>query len=589
MISLDALAQRAGLAPLDLNFARTAARLAGEDDAAAILGAALASRFTREGHTCVDLRALAGQPMEQPEGAEPLSWPELEGWAATLRASPMVETAPASGTGQRVHAPLVIDSGDRLYLARYWLYQERLADQLRQRAMVDDTRLDPAGVAGRLDRLFAEEDREQRRAAEVAVQGDLAVISGGPGTGKTSTVVKILALLLDLSADPISVLLLAPTGKAAARLTESIRAAKAGRVASLDPALLEAIPEEASTIHRALGWRPDRPTRPSRDRDFPLAADVVVVDEASMVDLALMTRLAEAVRPGARLILLGDRDQLASVEAGAVLASICDAEPGASVVHLRRNYRFGPDSGIARLASAINAGDGAGAVQLLQQKSPDLRWLELSTPSALKRALRPLVCEGYGPYLSCSGAADQLRALAGFRLLCAHRRGAFGVTSINPLVEAVLARELGLRTRSTWYPGRPLLIGRNDYQLRLFNGDVGVVHRDTDGEPRASFPASDGTLRTFAPSRLPPHETVFAMTVHKSQGSEFDQVVVVLPPARSPVVTRELLYTAVTRARDRVTIVGTADVIREAVETPVRRSSGLRDRLSPTAASSAER
>ena len=584
---LDELQGAGILGPLDVRFAVAMARIAGEDSPEVLLGAALASRHARIGHVCVDLPALAGVALEGMPGEEPPRWPELDAWTRALKRSGLVSSPPPD----EVPTPLVLDGAHRLYLARYWQHQVRLARHLIRMASAPSMAVAPhvdhdvleAGLA----RLFpAPDDHQQLQAARTALLRQLAVISGGPGTGKTATVVRILALFAEQAiarGGPVpTVGLVAPTGKAAARLSESVRSALASTARPLDcdSAVLEAIPTEASTIHRTLGWSPSGGFL--HDARRPLALDLLVVDEASMVDLVLMSQIVDALPAGARLILLGDKDQLASVEAGAVLGDLCDAATGPSplresVVHLSRSYRFGPHSGVGRLAAAINRRDRAGVHDLLLN-GPDLDH-RTPTASALRRALEPLVVAEFGALAAPGDPATRLAGLGRFRILCAHRRGHFGVETINGLVERILSRRLGLDTHATWYPGRPVLITTNDYDQRLFNGDVGLTDRAEDGNVCVFFPDSDGSLRPLAPARLPDHDTVFATTIHKSQGSEFDHVLVVLPPTPSPVVTRELLYTAVTRARERVTIFGPTEVIDHAVSTQVQRASGLGDLL----------
>ena len=444
--------------------------------------------------------------------------------AEALRATPLVR-----GPADAKRTPLVLD-GDLLYLDRLWTWQERLVAGLRAR-VGPPLPFDGAG----LERF---EDPGQRLAAATVARQRLAVITGGPGTGKTSIVKGILPLL-----DARRVLLLAPTGKAAARLSEAV-----GR--------------PASTIHRALGARPGQAVW-RHHAGNPVPADLVVVDEASMIDLPTMARLVDAVRPDARLVLLGDPDQLASVEVGAVLGDLRGAavpgrppDRGAAVpgrpslgdsfVRLTRTYRYGEDSGIRALAEAINAGDVAAALAAFGR--PDLERL----PDLRDRAV------------------ERYSSNADFRVLAAHRRGRRGVERLNRDLEAWLAEAGHVDCGDEFYDGRPVMVLQNDPQTRLFNGDVGVCRAG-----RVWF--DDG--RSVHPAALPEHETVYAMTVHKAQGSEFDEVVVVLPDEPSPLLTRELLYTAVTRARKRVALVGSEDVLAAAIATPVERTSGLRRAL----------
>jgi exodeoxyribonuclease V alpha subunit len=421
--------------------------------------------------------------------------------------------------------------------------------------------------------------------------------------------VLLLALLLEqTSGIKPRIAVVAPTGKAAARLAESIQLVKAGL--RCDESIKAALPTETRTIHRLLGVREGSPYF-RHDAANPLAVDVVVVDEASMVDLALMAKLFAAIPRHARVILLGDKDQLASVEAGAVLGDLClpsqvnrftpefsadftsltgETLPSESValtatnafVQLHRNYRFATGSGLRQLSEAVNAGDADGAVRLLRglTATDGVTWNESPSPARLREALRDQVLAGYRSYLEAIEPADALRQLSRFRILGAVRHGPWGVERLNRLVEEILAAE-GLIVREpneANYRGRPVQVTRNDYDLRLFNGDVGLMlAAENDASLRIVFPDADNTVRSLAPQRLPEHETVFAMTVHKSQGSEFERVLLVLPDAASPVVTRELLYTGLTRARAHVELWSTEATLRQAVATPVRRASGLRE------------
>ncbi len=443
-----------------------------------------------------------------------------------------------------------------------------------------------------------------------------SVISGGPGTGKTTTVAKILVLLLEQSGIDLEIALAAPTGKAAARLKESIISSK--NKGSSEPGYLdcpdrvkEAIPEEASTLHRLLGFISGSPYF-RHDQENPLTADIVVVDEASMVDMALMSKLLQALLPRTRLILLGDKNQLASVEAGAVLGDICDTgnihsfskkfcrdfkevtgggilvfpegsdNPSISdcIVQLQTSYRFDENSGIEALSRAVNTGDRAKAETILTSgKYTDLVWKPL--PGDLMRTIEDTVIKGYESYLkSLEDPGSIFDLFDRFRILCALREGPFGVIAVNRLAERILKNAGLINPVGRWYEGRPVMITRNDYTLNLFNGDVGIVLRDPEtGDHRVFFPLSGGEYRKIHPVRLPEHETVFAVTVHKSQGSEFDSVSLVLPDRDTPVLTRELLYTGITRARDNVEISGTLDVFKMAVSRRIERTSGLRDAL----------
>ncbi|MEO8439087.1 MAG: exodeoxyribonuclease V subunit alpha, partial [Spartobacteria bacterium] len=346
---------------------------------------------------------------------------------------------------------------------------------------------------------------------------------------------------------------------------------------------------EATTIHRLLGYLPGSPYF-RHDAERPLNADVVIVDEASMVDLALMAKLVAAVRPEARLILLGDRDQLASVEAGSVLADICAAAESATpdeplhgaVVELRRNYRFAPTGGIYRVSTAINAGDADAAIAAFEQDAGgEAQWQPLPAAAKLPGALRERVVAAFHPCLETEDPLHALEQLQRFRILCALRHGPFGVENLNAIAEQILAGAGLITPRQGWYRGRPLTITQNDYNFGLFNGDSGIVLPDSEGggELRAFFVSAEGRLRRFLPSRLPSHETAFAMTVHKSQGAEFDRLLLILPEQDSPLLTRELLYTAITRAREQVEIWSSEPVLRASLARRVTRTSGLREAL----------
>jgi exodeoxyribonuclease V alpha subunit len=509
--------------------------------------------------------------------------------------------------------PLILDASNRLYLHRYWKHEQTLAAALRDRIHRRPALAIPAPTLREsLDRLFPNSGAgpdDQKLAAWMAATRGLTVITGGPGTGKTRTVVWMLAALLEArGTEPLEIAICAPTGKAASRIAESILKAQAELPCS--DAVKARLPRTATTLHRLLGTIPFSP-RFRRDAGNPLTADVVVVDEASMVDLALMTRLVQALRPGARLVLVGDKDQLASVEAGNVLGELCgqaarrlysretamEAAAGAGVVlspdevgdqsagladcivELRRNWRFGSQSGLSTLSAAINAGEVEGVRRQLNEGHAVHR--PLPSPPRLAAELALHIGEALRSQMRERDPLAALAAAARFRVLTAVRKGPFGMESINAACEALLRADGLIAGTGAWYAGRPVMVTRNDAELRLFNGDVGVCLPDPEagGELRVFFADSEGRLRSLPPSRLPEHETVFAMTVHKSQGSEFDRVLLVLPDRDSPLLTRELIYTAVTRARSGVEVWSTPAVLQAAILRRTDRASGLRDTL----------
>jgi exodeoxyribonuclease V alpha subunit len=588
------------------------------------LATALAVRALRLGNVCLDVRRVRhtvtvdaapseGAGHDDPrrvDGAN-LPWPDVDAWLDRLRASPAV----ADGDSEPARRPLRL-VGDRLYLDRSWRQERLVAADLARRAATPAGGVDTGELAVGLARLYPGEGPDlQRLAAAAAVLRRCSVLAGGPGTGKTTTAARILALLDDQAATAgrklPRVALAAPTGKAAARLQQSVNA-EAVVLDVADDRRRRLADLEASTLHRLLGRRPGPEGRFYHDRRNRLPHDVVVVDETSMVSLALLAALIDALRADARLVLLGDPEQLASVEAGAVLADIVgpvthglvmgrstrstlttvtaqmvDAEeppPGVAIgdgiVVLRRVHRFG--AVIAALAEAIQAGDPDETVHLLDGSHAELTWAGDDGPGPDLAAIRHQVVRSGRDVLDAAVAGDgvgALTALATMRILCAHRRGPHGVAAWADRVDGWLIAALGdRRSQEAWYVGRPVLVTANDHELGLANGDVGVVVSSADGERRVAFERHDRVVE-ISPARLQAFETVHAMTIHKSQGSQFDRVVVVLPDPGSPLLTRQLFYTAVTRARQGVTVVGSEAAIRAAVDTRIARASGLADRL----------
>lgn len=558
------------LTAADVHVATRLAELTGTESDDVRLGVALAVRAARHGSVCVDLGELAGDP----DDAD-LPWPEADGWAERVAGSPL-----ASASVVQVEHGL-------LYLDRYWREEGQVRDDLVSRGSTAAPSVDETRLLERAEELFPGEGyAEQRAAALAAARQWTTVLTGGPGTGKTTTVAGLLALLADQAeADGrrLRIALTAPTGKAAARLQEAVEAAQGGdRFSARDRARLADL--GASTLHRLLGWRPESSTRFRHHRGNTLPHDVVVVDETSMVSLTMMARLLEAVRPDARLILVGDPDQLASVEAGAVLADLVQGlahRSPTAVAALRTSHRFGRS--IGTLAESLRDGDADRVLELLRSGDPAMSLVDPDDPET-PDALRSLLLAHALEVRSAALDGDARRAVASLdahRLLCAHRDGPWGVQHWNRQVERWLGEATGHPVGSAWgqewYAGRPLLVTANDYGLDLFNGDTGVVLREGD-ELRAVV-AGVREHRRFATSRLGDIETLHAMTVHKSQGSQAREVTVLLPPDDSPLLTRELFYTAVTRAEDRIRVVGTEAAVRAAVGTRAQRATGLRLRL----------
>ena len=655
---LDRWVERGWLRALDRAFVAFLREREPGGDPLVLLAAALASHQLGHGHVCLDLQKTLAEPdfalSLPPEGdalAGPLLLPsqlldrlELVTWLQRLDASELVAAGDTREQGTR---PLVLSEG-RLYLRRYWTYERQIDDALRERLQQIETA--PDDLRKRLDLLFKEGAEPgqidwQKLACALATRAAFSIITGGPGTGKTTTVVRLLALLQAPAVEagrPLRIRLAAPTGKAAARLTESIGQQVERLSVSAD--IRAQIPCDVSTVHRLLGSRPN--SRHFRHHaGNPLPLDVLVVDEASMIDLEMMANLLAAMPANARLILLGDKDQLASVEAGAVLGDLCrDAEEGRysaetqawleqvsgesltaselkagdaeryplaqQVVMLRRSRRFGEGSGIGQLARLVNRQQAADARALLREGDyNDVFGLTLRGEH--DRKLDKLVLDGlekgpkgplgYRDYLhvihqarpSADRPADDvcwsdwalsvLKAFEQFQLLCAVRKGPWGVEGLNQRVSRVLTNAGLIDGDQVWYEGRPVLVTRNDYGLNLMNGDIGIALRLPDGQSdiaplRVAFPRNDGRggVRFVLPSRLNEVETVYAMTVHKSQGSEFAHTALILPDALNPVLTKELIYTGITRAKDWFSLIEPrAGVFEEAVRRKVKRLSGL--------------
>ncbi|MGA5464399.1 exodeoxyribonuclease V subunit alpha [Mycobacterium sp. NPDC050041] len=541
----------------DVHVARRLTALAKESDESVALAVAFAVRALRGGSVCVDLRSVPAQV-----GLPELPWPAPDAWLAAVRASPLVADPPVL----RLHCDA---AADLLYLDRYWREEEQVRDDVL--ALLAPSASTPLPD---LMRLFPDSE-EQRRAANVALTQPLTVLTGGPGTGKTTTVARLLALLAEQAAlagrPRLRIALAAPTGKAAARLLEAVLL----EVGRLDPADRDRLPAlTASTLHRLLRSRPDNSSRFRHHRENRLPHDVIVVDETSMVSLTLMARLLEAVRPDSRLVLVGDPDQLASVEAGAVLADLVDglgARDDARIATLVTSWRFGET--IGGLATAIRDGDADRVVEVLRAGGDHIAWLDTDEPGErLRTVLLPQALRLREAAI-LGNAAVALQTLDEHRLLCAHRRGPYGVQHWNRQVQRWLTDATGEAIWTDWYAGRPVLVTANDYGLGLYNGDTGVAIADGDGLSVAVG------AQTFAASRLSEVDTMHAMTIHKSQGSQAEEVTVLLPPEESRLLTRELFYTAVTRARQRVRVVGSERAVRAAIGRRVVRASGLRQRL----------
>lgn len=610
---------RAGvLAAADVHVAQRLGRLTGEADPQVHLAVALAVRAVRGGSVCVVLDdaaqvAVVDRDEDGDPGVDPaaLPWPEPAAWRAAVARSRMV----AVGPDDPAELPARLVDG-RLYLDRYWRDEQAVRAAVDHRLRSEVPGPPDDAVRTVVARVFPPvttpdgrsfTNARQRCAIAAAAHSRLTVLTGGPGTGKTTTVARLLAALHEVLSPGLRVALAAPTGKAAARLQEAVHT-ELGQLTAADRARVGQV--QATTVHRLLGWRPGSSTRFRHDRDHHLPHDLVVVDETSMVSLPLMARLLEALRHEARLLLVGDPDQLASVEAGAVLGDLVARPPvtdrlpavlarvlpqdvagardalGNGVVELVESHRF--DDAVGRLARATRDADPAAVLATLRAGTSAVELVEVSDAVHDEHlaGLREDVVAAGRALVEAARAGDAraaLEALGRHRLLLAHRHGPAGVAVWSERIEHWLDEALGglgvgEHRGSPWYPGRPLLVTANDRDTGLYNGDTGVVVDDGAGGVVAVF-GDAAAPRRVRPHRLPAVQTVHAMTVHRGQGSQFDRVTVLLPPATSPLLTRELFYTAVTRARRAVRVMGSPEAVELAVTRPVRRASGLREPL----------
>ena len=597
------------LGPADVHVAQRLATLVGESDDRVLLAVALTVRGTRNGSVVLDLADAADTIAPDTDDAEErtvdLPWPELEGWVDACTASALV-------TGTAGGPPLQM-VGSRLWLDRYWRQEVQVADDLLRRSTDRPSDVDPALLRADLDSLFEDGSAaDQRLAVAVAALSRVSVIAGGPGTGKTTTVAQLVTVLERRLGPRLRVALAAPTGKAAARLEEAVHSA-AGRLTAADRAVLAGL--SASTLHRLLGWRPGSSSRFRHDRTNHLPFDVVIVDESSMVSLTLMARLLEALAPATRLVLVGDPDQLASVEAGAVLGDLVDPNdvgpittsfrtrlavatdgvpsderadaPSAplreSVTRLRTVHRFDAGGPIGELASLVRAGRGEDVLELLRSRPNGLRFDEVGddvfVAGAALADIRATVVRHEGAMIATARAGEvtgALDALDRHRVLCAHRAGPRGVRHWTGLAERWLAAEVEPRGDGR-YAGQPLLITSNDYEVGLYNGDTGVVVQQGD-DLVAAF-RRGGSPIVLPLVRLGDVRPLHIMTVHRAQGSQFESVTVLLPFAASPLATRQTFYTAITRAASEVRLIGSAESVLASVHRPIARATGLRDRL----------
>lgn len=618
MDAVDVLYRENLVNDIDIQFTGLIERLSGDTSSDELrLAVLLANHVTLNNkHTCLDLNQTCQTPLLElfpdrppntPADSIDVKTPEINRWTEAVKRSAAVGT-------EGDYKPLVLDAQNRLYLYRYWMYENELIRAIKRKTESAPPAIDERKLKDGLSRLFVKSVSGpdwQKIAAFMALTRRFSLISGGPGTGKTHTVTSILALFLEQNPE-LQISVCAPTGKAAARIQESIT--QSVLRLQTKSCLLERIPESANTIHRLLGSRRGSPHF-RHNANNKLTSDLIIVDEASMISLALMSRLFQAIRDDAVVILLGDRNQLSSVEAGAVLGDLCDAAQPAtfsrkfaescyavtgekipeeqirerkdaddplvdSVLELQYSYRFEKAPVIGTIASDVNRGDGEGLLRSIEaDREKTVTLTHLPPPERLKPFLKQVLEDFYRTLVTAKALPDAFSAFEKHRILCSHRSGRYGVTHINALMEEILQEEdLSLKP-GKFYRGRPVIIKQNDYNLKLYNGDTGLVWEDEQGRLKVYFPDRESRFHTCSPARLPRHETAYAMTIHESQGSEFDHVMLILPPVSSPIFTRELLYTGITRARKSIDLRCDENTLKQAVKNRVARFSGLKSKL----------
>ena len=607
---IDQLKSYGIFSDLDISFAKFIHRISDKKPPELFWSTLLLSYVSSsEGHVCLDLEGVNSVFPAEIVNKKIPALPPIKKLTEIITQCSVVGK-PAE------FCPLILD-GQLLYLQKFCHYENGIAEKLISISKKNIEISDSDNLLKLLDKYFPQEKKGinwHRIAAFIAATKQLCIITGGPGTGKTTSVVKILAILLELERDrELRVALAAPTGKAAARMDEAVNKAKDSLENFKD--IHGEMPPSASTIHRLLGAIPrSHSFRYNEDNLLPF--DIVVIDEASMIDLSLMAKLLNSQPDHCRLILIGDRDQLASVEAGSVFGDICKpgylpvfsksfrdnilpftsnnlpnntikkATPDIAdcMVELKKVYRFtGP---LAECSNSVKKDEGGKTFSIITKTDPEvIQWKELTGGIHLSDSIKESVLQNWQAYLEADTIEKMFSAFNRFRTLCVLRSGPFGVENINRLIKNILSKEGAISPTSKWYTKKPVMITKNDYQMNLFNGDTGIVAPDPqdEGKLKAWFPPlttdKKAAFRSFSPSRLPANETAYAITVHKSQGAEFDTVMLLLPDKDTPLLTRELIYTGITRAREKVIIYGKEEIFKAAVARGIERRSGLKEKL----------
>jgi len=546
---LDNLFEQDFFSNLDYFFARSMVKTFDEKDPIVQASCALVSKSLSEGHICLDIKTMSDTVRSVSETRNDLiKFPGLNSWINALQNSKMVS--------DNIQTPLVLDSLHRLYLSKYYDFQNRLARNISQRVLSKPSDMDETIVDEMVDSYFSGKDQytsQQKKAVNHAIKNHFTIVSGGPGTGKTyvTTIIKKMFLwYAQKNALPVpKIICVAPTGKAASKM------------------------DQGSTIHSIL-----RPKKNSPgfyyNKNNVLQTDMIIIDEASMIDIILLTRLLEAIPMTAKVIVLGDIYQLSSIQAGSVFSDICNAKGVSSnLFSLEYNFRSKGKTGIENLSKAINANDVQGLEYILTTgRYPDLVFESLDHKGKLGVAVNKYILDGYKAFVLADTVEEALKELDNFKILCAHNSGEYGTLQINHLCEKILRTTDNFDIEDK--PKKIIMVNTNDYKKGLFNGDTGIVFEKKEGV-NTFFKTFDNTVKQYRASDLSGSDTAFAITIHKSQGSEFNTVLMILPDKISPVVTRQLLYTGITRAKTKVIIAGDINIIKKAVNFSVKRNSGL--------------
>ena len=547
---LDNLFEHHFFSTLDYFFAVSMARAFNEKEPIVLISCALVSKLLFEGHICLDIKEMSGTVRSISQTKNDLvKFPDLKIWLNALEKSLMIS--------DNIQTPLVLDCDHKLYFSKYYNFQIRLSKNIAQRVSLKPLQLDEAAIDEMLELYFSKTGKHsirQKKAVKNAVFNYFTIISGGPGTGKTyvTTVIKKIFLLSaeKLSLPTPKIICVAPTGKAASKM------------------------EQGSTIHSILKPLRDTPGF-YYNKSNPLQIDVIIIDEASMIDISLLTRLLEAVPIEAKVIILGDKHQLSSIQAGSIFSDICSVKGlSSNIFFLEYNFRSKGKTGIENLSKAIHNNDGKCLEEILTSgRYPDIVFENFQDNVPVANVVKKYILKGYKPFVNADTVEAALNELDDFKILCAHNSGEYGTLQINHVCENILRSDNNFDIQGKLFK-KIIMVNTNDYKKGLFNGDTGIVF-EKKGEVNTFFKTLENKIKQYRASDLPEHGVAFAITIHKSQGSEFKTVLIIVPGKLSPVMTRQLLYTGVTRAKIKIIIVGNIDIIKKAINLSVKRNSGL--------------